>query len=42
MVSPNEIRQEMANQIVEALTSGKLPPGVDRGPWRLGRISAPL
>ena len=31
MVSPNEIRQEITNQIDDALTRGKLPPW--RRPW---------
>jgi hypothetical protein len=26
MLSPNEIRQQNANQIVEALTNGNVPP----------------
>jgi hypothetical protein len=29
--SPNEIRQQITSQIVEALSNGNLPPGVDRG-----------
>lgn len=35
MLSPNEIRQQITNQIVEALTSGNLPPW--RKPWRSDR-----
>jgi antirestriction protein ArdC len=35
MLSPNEIRHRITNQIVEALTNGNLPPW--RKPWRSDR-----
>jgi antirestriction protein ArdC len=37
MPSPNEIRQQVTNQIIEALIKGNLPPW--RKPWRCDRNS---